>query len=383
MFKKAIFTLILLLNSLLADVSLGVIANHGYIEFDNISEFEANQGTNWVGIYKKGNSTNWNNVISWAWIRDLPSHGDKTYDFKFDDLDDTTLYELRFFYDNSFDIAQSVVFEFSRSKPFLKIVSHNGDTINFISSNIDLDTESWIGIYQKEASNNWNNVLGWSWVNSTTENNRDYKSTINGLTLSDGIYEARLFYHNSFDLEASYEFKVGSENLKVTLTQLKRMIKNNEDVTQLDVSGITDMSLLFADNLTFNQDISGWDVSNVTNMRGMFYHSKSFNQPIGDWDVSNVTNMGGLFGGSKSFNQPIENWDVSNVNDMSYMFLGVTTFNQPIGNWDVSNVVNMEYMFNASKSFHQDISSWNVSKVTNNIFFAHGSTLEEQYKPHF
>ncbi len=298
-------------------------------------------------------------------------------------MDNTTLYELRFFYDNSFDIAQSVAFEFSGSKPFLEIVSRSNDTINLISSNIDLDTESWVGIYQQGASNDWGNVLAWSWVNSTTDNDRDYKSTIKDLTLSDGAYDVRLFYNNSFDLEASCTFRIGNENLKVTLAQLKEMIKNNEDVTQLDVSGITDMSLLFADNLTFNQDISGWDVSNVTNMRGMFYHSKSFNQPIGNWNVSNVTNMGGLFGGSKSFNQDISSWDVSNVTDMSYMFLGVSAFNQPIGNWNVSNVVNMEYMFNASKSFHQDISSWDVSKVTNSKFFTHGSTLEEEYKPHF
>ncbi len=63
MCKKTIFVLILLLNSLLADVSLGVIANHGYIEFDSVAEYDANQGTNWVGIYKKGDSSDWNNVI--------------------------------------------------------------------------------------------------------------------------------------------------------------------------------------------------------------------------------------------------------------------------------------------------------------------------------
>ena len=36
MFKKMIFILVLVLNSLFADVSLGVIANHGYIEFDTV-----------------------------------------------------------------------------------------------------------------------------------------------------------------------------------------------------------------------------------------------------------------------------------------------------------------------------------------------------------
>jgi len=57
-------------------------------------------------------------------------------------------------------------------------------------------------------------------------------------------------------------------------------------------SGITDMSSLFKDNLTFDQDISHWDVSSVTNMESMFQGLNSnktlFNQDISAWDVSAV-----------------------------------------------------------------------------------------------
>ena len=42
---------------------------------------------------------------------------------------------------------------------------------------------------------------------------------------------------------------------------------------------------------------------------------------ISDWDVSQVTNMKGLFKGKKFFNESIENWDVSNVKYMSSMFI--------------------------------------------------------------
>ena len=38
-------------------------------------------------------------------------------------------------------------------------------------------------------------------------------------------------------------------------------------------------------------EISNWDVSNVTNMEYMFVHASSFNQPLNKWNVSNVTNM--------------------------------------------------------------------------------------------
>ena len=52
-------------------------------------------------------------------------------------------------------------------------------------------------------------------------------------------------------------------------------------------------------------EISNWDVSNVTNMNGMFCEAKFFNQPLNNWNVSKVTDMEGVFGGATSFNQPL------------------------------------------------------------------------------
>ena len=55
------------------------------------------------------------------------------------------------------------------------------------------------------------------------------------------------------------------------------------------------MSELFRDMKNFNGNISNWDVSNVTDMGYMFYKCKSFNQDISDWDVSNVKDMSDMF----------------------------------------------------------------------------------------
>jgi len=133
----------------------------------------------------------------------------------------------------------------------------------------------------------------------------------------------------------------------------------NQPIGDWDVSSVTNMRNMFDDS-SFNQPIIDWDVSSVMNMRSMFQGS-SFNQPIGDWDVSNVEVMHLMFS-SSSFNQPIGSWDVSNVTDMSYMFSD-SSFNQPIGDWDVSNVTNMRDMFSYTPLFNQDISSWDVSNV--------------------
>jgi len=141
---------------------------------------------------------------------------------------------------------------------------------------------------------------------------------------------------------------------------LREMVANEEDITKVVTTFVTDMNGMFNFS-NLNQPIGNWDVSNVTEMRYMFYENSSFNQPIGDWDVSNVTDMSYMFKDSV-FNQPIGDWDVSSVTDMSSMF-GSSVFNQPIGNWDVSNVTDMQAMFFQDTAINQDLSNWNVSSV--------------------
>jgi surface protein len=167
----------------------------------------------------------------------------------------------------------------------------------------------------------------------------------------------------------------GVDYTVVDRAMLDQMIANNEDLTVVCTTRVTDMHFMFFDNEVFNQPIDNWDVSNVTDMSNMF-ETAIFNQPIGNWDVSSVTNMSYMFEHYSAFNQDIGNWDVSSVTDMSYMF-EVAIFNQPIGDWDVSSVTNMRNMFYNS-AFNQDIGNWDASSVTNMfLMFADGSQFNQ------
>ena len=77
------------------------------------------------------------------------------------------------------------------------------------------------------------------------------------------------------------------KELKEIILQRIKDEGNEVDLNDIDVSKITDMSNLF-EGTDFNGNISQWDVSNVTDMTYMFYWCKKFNKDISNWDVSNV-----------------------------------------------------------------------------------------------
>ena len=173
---------------------------------------------------------------------------------------------------------------------------------------------------------------------------------------------------------------------------LFQMIGDEEDVTKVVTSRVTNMSFFFLSASTFNQDISSWDVSNVTDMSYMFAYASSFNQDIGRWNVSNVNAMYNMFSYAESFNQDIGSWDVSNAaigkfNDallgMEYMFQNALSFNQDISSWDVSKATKLIAMFQGATSFNQDLSSWNVSNVTECEEFSLDATAWTLPKPNF
>jgi hypothetical protein len=153
----------------------------------------------WIGIYKKGTSVEWKNVKLWQWRK---STGVNIFDTKSLEGGD---YEARLFLNNSFQIEKSKSFNISLD--FNEFYDWKGRFVEFKANYIRPNT--WIGIYEKGASNDWKNVVLWTWA---TQPN-DFHKSIAGfskekLAVLDLFkdYEARLFFYNSYKTEATIPF---------------------------------------------------------------------------------------------------------------------------------------------------------------------------------
>jgi gliding motility-associated-like protein len=111
----------------------------------------------------------------------------------------------------------------------------------------------------------------------------------------------------------------------------------NHDLSSWDVSGATDMSFMFSNATAFNNGGAplSWGVNTalVQNMRDMFANANSFNQDISDWDVSNVSDMSFMFSGASAFDQNIGSWDIGSVSNMANM---LDNSNLSVGNYEAT-----------------------------------------------
>jgi surface protein len=199
-------------------------------------------------------------------------------------------------------------------------------------------------------------------------------STDDELYINNGTNSANRFFQSCINLGGPTNVSIGPTAINLSL-MFGGCNNWDEDLSDWDVSNVTNMYVTFSNCYSFNNGgspgISGWDVSSVTNAREMFTRATGFNQPIGNWNTSNWTTLYRMFYGdglTVSFNQPLSGWDTSNVTNMVNTFGFCKSFNQDIGSWDTSNVTNMQGMFSVATGFNNggsdSISGWDTSNVT-------------------
>jgi len=207
-----------------------------------------------------------------------------------------------------------------------------------------------------------------------------------------------------------------------SITSLESMFRDCTSITTINllnnwnVSGVTNMNLMFFSATSFNQNIGSWNTSTVTSTANMFSYASSFNNggnsSIGNWNVTNISNMGEMFAFATSFNQNIGSWNLrpngvsvfnlfwnatsfnnggspsisgwtmSAVTSTLGMFRNATSFNQPIGDWDMRSVSSTNEMFFNATSFNQNIGNWNLrSCVFPNTMFRRATSFNNGGSP--
>ncbi|MCQ2131291.1 MAG: DUF285 domain-containing protein [Bacteroidales bacterium] len=185
-------------------------------------------------------------------------------------------------------------------------------------------------------------------------------------------------------------------------------VESIANLNKLDMSGVTDMSSMFADcyeltsialpvntgsvadmnymfyNCVKLQSITGIDNLNtgsVTNMYGMFKDCPALSAlDVTHFDTQNVTNMSQMFNGCGSLSAlDVTHFDTQNVSNMGGMFAFCSALTElDVTNFDTQNVTNMSYMFNDCQNLSAlDVAYFNTSNVTDmSNMFAGCETLE-------
>jgi hypothetical protein len=136
------------------------------------------------------------------------------------------------------------------------------------------------------------------------------------------------------------------------------------DLSNLDVSNVTDFSWCFSENTGDLPSLNSWDTSNATDMDSMFSYTTIANPSIASWDTSNVVCMSDMFSETGLFNPDVSNWDVSSVEEFDYMFAWAASANPDTTLWDTSSALDMEGMFYSNPVAQPSTRNWDVSNVT-------------------
>lgn len=151
----------------------------------------------WIGIYKKGTSNDWKNVLKWDWVDD----GTQTFHTSYLALGD---YNARLFFNNSFISETSVDFHLierpsnNNGKRFIDKTTtayQNSLTLTLV---YQLGrSEDWVGIFKQGEAYTSSNLQAWAYVSNLEREQQIKIFDKNGL--SSGNYEIIYFTNNNYN----------------------------------------------------------------------------------------------------------------------------------------------------------------------------------------
>lgn len=194
------------------------------------------------------------------------------------------------------------------------------------------------------------------------------------------------------------------DNIEELVREAIRNYGTGVDLNYIDTSAVTKMNSLF-DQEDFEGDVSQWDVSSVTNMEYMFYKCEHFNCDLTRWEPKSLRDAHCMFKycyefkglGLKTWKVPelkeaysmfeecsnldfdTTKWKPVKLRQSQRMFFRCKNFKgKGIDTWKTPNLDNMVEMFLGCKNLDVDLSDWNVKNVTKWGFAFDGTPLDKQ-----
>ena len=182
-------------------------------------------------------------------------------------------------------------------------------------------------------------------------------------------------WYNEADANGNYDITIGSNNTIYANPSSFELFSNLTNVTSIDLSnmdtsGMTNMSNMFSDNTSLTNITFGdnFNTANVINMSGMFKNCTILKTiDLSSFDTSNATIFASMFMNCQGLqNLDLKSFNTGNVTSMLNMFYNCSSLiSLDLSSFNTSNVERMEAMFyNCSSLTSLDLSNFDTSKIT-------------------
>jgi len=237
----------------------------------------------WIAIYPKGSSNDWENVVTWSF-----TNGDKSGQLNFD-VPPVGQYEVRAFFKNAYRLESNVSFTVKDLEEVVSVqtdkqVYDTSEEINVTFEHMFGDVGDWIAIYPKGSSNDWKNVKDWTYTEGLINGELSFKK------LPIGHYEVRAFFKNSYTLESSHAFEIQLSDVNSTVYE-----NGDNGLSPHWIHQSGDYAPIYVDNDGFNSIgalalVTEW-VYNTTNLALYYLPLNNTTQKILEMDIGGLSNF--------------------------------------------------------------------------------------------